>query len=142
MLNDDHSTESESEESFPKQYPTNTSSSSNSNVGPSISLENRICKKTHAFLIGTMNSAFPDYDFSAVEPEAFIILPGIDPVIHNVNTTLFNAGVAGRNSNILAHFNTTLWNCINDAIDLSGCIVFTYSNTQCDFDILSDGGCM
>lgn len=144
MLNEEYSTESESEESPEKQSkPASeqqngslTSSSSNS------SLKDKANRKTHAYLVGTMNSAFPDYDFSAVSPESFVLITNINAVIQNVNTTLFTAGVSGKNSTILAHFNNTLWNCINEAITLSECAIYTYQNNQCDFDVLSDGGCV
>ena len=137
MLNEEHSTESESED-----ITTNQPAQPSSTISAATALKTRSDKKTHTYLVGTMNSAFTDYDFSDVDADSFTLIPSIDLVMHNVNTTLFNAGVAGRNSYILTQFNSTLWSCLNDAIDLSNCIIFSYTNTKCDFDILRDGGCM
>jgi hypothetical protein len=81
--------------------------------------------------------------FSDVPPECFEIQPSLADVVHNVNTTLFNVGIAGTNSNKLAQFNQTLWQCIDEAIQVhneADCQIYSYNNRSCD--LLNDDGCV
>ena len=83
--------------------------------------------------------------FSNVHPDCFEVQPSLGDVIHNVNTTLFNVGIAGSNSNRLAQFNQTLWQCIDEAIQVhneADCQIYSYNNQMCDFDLLNDDGCV
>ncbi|RUP45883.1 Maf1 regulator-domain-containing protein [Jimgerdemannia flammicorona] len=78
-------------------------------------------RKTLFYLIGTLNSSFPDYDFSEVKPEQFSKQPSCQLVINSVNNTLFNMG----NERIVKDLR--LWDVIDNIIDLNDCNVYSYN---------------
>lgn len=86
------------------------------------------------YLIATMNLVFPDYDFSELPPDAFRA-EELPAVVAHVNTTLFNAGL-NKNVSRFEEFSSRMWNCVDEAISLSDCKVYTYVNR--DFDTLDD----
>lgn len=86
------------------------------------------------YLIATMNLVFPDYDFSDLPPDAFRA-EELPAVVAHVNTTLFNTGL-NKNVTRFEEFSSRMWNCVDEAISLSDCKVYTYVSR--DFDTLDD----
>ncbi|PVV04260.1 hypothetical protein BB560_001242 [Smittium megazygosporum] len=73
------------------------------------------------YLISTLNSSFPDYDFKSLEACEFTQFFNISDVINTVNITLFNVGCP----NLLQH--RELWREIDSSINLDDCLLFAYN---------------
>lgn len=70
-------------------------------------------------LLLTMNTMFPDYDFSSVRPEEFVEETNIDLVVHSINMSLQKAMM------LEPTFGPSLWKGI-ETIKPSECIIFSY----------------
>jgi hypothetical protein len=77
-------------------------------------------KKIFCYLISTMNSAFPDYDFSYLQPKNFIHFESAEMVINSINQTLISSG--GQE---LVNC-SGLWEAINPIIEFKDCDVFSF----------------
>ncbi|KAL9642950.1 hypothetical protein ABK040_010643 [Willaertia magna] len=86
-------------------------------------------RQTFVNLISTLNLSYPDYDFSNVTPQFFIRL-SIQEALTNINNSLRE--VLGND-----RFNS-LWNIINEIIDLPHCEVYSYIPDQNQDDPLAD----
>lgn len=74
-------------------------------------------------LISTLNDFFPDYDFETTKPEQFVIQDR-NEVIRTVNTNLAELSV------IDPTFLRCLWKAIDNAVNLQGCEVFSYTQKE------------
>lgn len=86
------------------------------------------------YLIATMNLVFPDYDFSELPPDTFRS-EELTTVVRHVNTTLFNTGL-NKNVASFEEFSSRMWDCVDKAIGLVDCEVYSYLSG--DFDALDD----
>lgn len=90
-----------------------------------------------------MNLVFPDYDFSDLAPDVFLLRPSLAQVVQHINTTLFNTGV-NRNLASFGDFSGKMWERIDGAIGLADSEIYSFSSQ--DFDTLEDPfwerGCM
>lgn len=86
-----------------------------------------ISAKTQSYLISTLNSCFPDYDFGSISAEHFKIYSNassmgatsaLSTVAASINATLTSVG-AGL---ILPR----LWEAMNEAIGLADCQIYSY----------------
>jgi hypothetical protein len=85
------------------------------------------------YLISTMNLVFPDYDFSDVSPEAFILHPNMQQVVEEVNNNLFNAGLY-NNTGLFREFTERLWQKIIGVIELNDCDIYSFEGNRFDAD--------
>ncbi|KAJ3238525.1 RNA polymerase III-inhibiting protein maf1 [Chytriomyces hyalinus] len=80
-------------------------------------------RKTLFYLLATLNSAFPDYDFSDVKPELFMKVPMLKIVQESVKSTLFGMGLEGLSHNI----SDRLWEAIDEVIQLIDCDMYSFN---------------
>jgi Maf1 regulator len=78
-------------------------------------------------LILTLNSSFPDYDFSNVKPSHFQKLK-LDVVRKNIYAKLSELASQQRNPNWLVE----LWVALNDVIELRDCDVYSFDFDEMD----------
>lgn len=95
--------------------------------------------KTLYYLISCLNLAFPDYEFSDLSLDAFVTYPtsSIQQIVMSVNTTLYNVSLANSPVASFPEFSRSLWLCLDDAISLDDCEVYSYipdqdANPFCD----------
>lgn len=86
-------------------------------VGP---LNEPTSRKTLYFLIGTLNSSFPDYDFSNVKAEHFTRQPSFKFVYTSVNTLFFNL------NDVYFEELEKIWMEIDKEIDLKDCEIYMF----------------
>ncbi|KND00456.1 RNA polymerase III-inhibiting protein MAF1 [Spizellomyces punctatus DAOM BR117] len=86
-------------------------------------LNDRISRRTFFYLLATLNAAFPDYDFSDLNPESFSKVP-ISIVANTVNTTLLvHLGIDS-----VAHaVGAKIWAAIDEVIDLNECDMYSFN---------------
>ncbi|KAJ3022536.1 RNA polymerase III-inhibiting protein maf1 [Thoreauomyces humboldtii] len=98
--------------------------SPSSPVLPSLNpLNDRVSRKTFFYLLATLNAAFPDYDFSDLNPEAFSKVP-MSIVINTVNTTLLvHLGIDSAAHAVSAK----IWAAIDEPIGLSECEMYSFN---------------
>lgn len=77
-------------------------------------------RKLFINLLLTLNSTFPDYDFSSVKPEEFIEENNIDVVVHSINSALAKAMHQDPS------LRGSLWAAVDDAIKPRDCRVYSY----------------
>jgi hypothetical protein len=77
-------------------------------------------------LILTLNSSFPDYDFSNVKPSQFH-KQSIEEVQRNVYAKL--SELASQKS---PNWLVELWCALNDVIDVKDCVVYLFESTEID----------
>ncbi|KAI8590312.1 RNA polymerase III-inhibiting protein maf1 [Geranomyces variabilis] len=86
-------------------------------------LNDRVTRKTFFYLLATLNAAFPDYDFSDLNPDSFSKVPS-SHVVNTVNTTLLvHLGIDSA-----AHaVGAKIWAAIDEAISLSECEMYSFN---------------
>ncbi|KAI9096969.1 Maf1 regulator-domain-containing protein [Phlyctochytrium arcticum] len=86
-------------------------------------LGDRVSRKTFFYLLATLNAAFPDYDFSDLNPESFSKVP-ISIVANTVNTTLLvHLGIDS-----VAHaVGAKIWAAIDEVADLNECEMYSFN---------------
>lgn len=77
-------------------------------------------RKLFINLLLTLNSTYPDYDFSSVKPEEFVEEANIDLVVHSINSALAKAMSQDPS---LGH---SLWGAVEEAIKPRECRVYSY----------------
>ncbi|KAJ1540343.1 RNA polymerase III-inhibiting protein maf1, partial [Cladochytrium tenue] len=84
-------------------------------------------RKTLLYLVGTLNSAFPDYDFSDISPAAFAKLPAMSLVERRLQNTLFNVSEtsAGRRHRVQA-MHAAVWSAVDEVIHLADCDIYEF----------------
>ncbi|XP_053992276.1 repressor of RNA polymerase III transcription-like [Hylaeus volcanicus] len=91
-------------------------------------------------LVTTLNTCFPDYDFSCVGPEVFVRIEDLVSVYTTVNYRLsFFAERA------IPGFLNELWCTIRDVVDLRNTMVYSYRNVQGEIESdphWDNGGCL
>ena len=92
-------------------------------------------RKTLYFLIGTLNSAFPDYDFSNIRAEHFTRQPSFTFVCTSANALFFNLNDAYLSKS------EKIWSEIDKEIDLKDCEIYTFLPDP-DADPFSENGSM
>eukprot|EP01094_Clydonella_sp_ATCC50884_P017047 TRINITY_DN28_c1_g1_i1.p1 TRINITY_DN28_c1_g1~~TRINITY_DN28_c1_g1_i1.p1 ORF type:complete len:228 (-),score=43.14 TRINITY_DN28_c1_g1_i1:318-1001(-) len=78
-------------------------------------------RKAFSFLISTLNAAFPNYDFSGVEPEEFTKEANLPMVVNSINTLL--------ESHVQDYTNAIqdeLWAAIDDQIRPADCSIYSF----------------
>eukprot|EP00123_Amoebidium_parasiticum_P010653 comp20233_c1_seq1/m.25228 comp20233_c1_seq1/g.25228 ORF comp20233_c1_seq1/g.25228 comp20233_c1_seq1/m.25228 type:complete len:238 (-) comp20233_c1_seq1:207-920(-) len=78
-------------------------------------------KKTLYYLMATLNSVFTDYDFSGTGSQQFSREPNVELVAHAINTTLLEGA-----RDAFLPIRNSLWQCLNDQIDLASCEIYSY----------------
>ncbi|CAM9096405.1 unnamed protein product [Phaeothamnion confervicola] len=86
-------------------------------------------------LVCTMNASFPDYDFSDITPEMFAREGSVAAAVARVNAHLAEIGEVYHAATWLAH----LWSCVEEAIRLKDCEVYSYVPDMQGGDPFSDG---
>lgn len=90
-------------------------------------------RKTLYYLISTLNASFrPDYDFSSAKSEEFSREPSVNYAQNFIDNTL--GTVLGER---YCYLHSTLWNTIDQEIDLRDCNVYSY-NPDLESDPYSD----
>ena len=82
-------------------------------------------RKTLLLLLATLNAAFPDYDFSDINPECFNRIPFLSVIINQVNTTLFNQ--SNNNQELLTIISSRVWEAINNVVDIEDCDLYSFN---------------
>lgn len=95
-------------------------------------------RKLYMQLVGCLNSAFPDYDFNVGE-SSFERNECVEGVIELINSSLFSSGVVATDSQSLVQLIQTLWSCIDDAIEVAECTVFSFRSSNGAIDAFNDG---
>lgn len=124
--------------------PGGVAGSSFATMAAAESLPTGMNLKLFYYLVATMNLVFPDYDFGDLKPEAFQSQGQLSQVISHVNTTLFNTG-ANRNLASFDEFSGRMWDCIDQAIDIRDCEIYSFQLDEFDGDMEDpfwERGCM
>jgi len=95
-----------------------------------------ISRKTLFYLIATLNSAFPDYDFMDLKSHEFSKEPSRQWVTNAIDTNLI--ATAGDEYRVLR---ATLWAAIDDEISLEDCDIYSY-NPDLASDPFGEDGCL
>lgn len=95
-----------------------------------------ISRKTLFYLIATLNSAFPDYDFLDVKSHEFSKEPSLQWVTNAIDTNL-NATI-GEQFRAIRH---QLWVAVEDEIVLNECDIYSY-NPDLGSDPFGEDGCL
>mmetsp|Transcript_6402 Transcript_6402/g.8105 ORF Transcript_6402/g.8105 Transcript_6402/m.8105 type:complete len:394 (+) Transcript_6402:318-1499(+) len=82
-------------------------------------------------LILTLNSSFPDYDFSNIRPSHFARLPSSSVAVNRTNEKLSELAASSQQG---TNFLPQLWNSIDDAIGLNDSEVYSYVPPHRDDD--------
>ena len=85
-------------------------------------------RKLFGYLIGALNSTFPDHDFSTIQPDNFTLLPSTAELITKVNSYLISSG---KSSGL-----DWIWQTINTHMELEQCICFQFEPQQSFLDDL------
>nr|XP_023013023.1 repressor of RNA polymerase III transcription MAF1 homolog isoform X2 [Leptinotarsa decemlineata] len=117
----------------PEGYSQFSRSISGDEEGP---LCDTISRKTLFYLIATLNSCFPDYDFMDVKSHEFSKEPSRQWVSNAIDTNL--SATAGEQYNLLR---PAIWNAINDEICLENCNIYSY-NPDLASDPFGEDGCL
>jgi len=104
------------------QYSRSFSRSSGSEDECSSVLCDTIERKTLFHLISTLNTAFPDYDFSTAKSDEFTKEPNLQFVTSNVDN-LLSISATTQYSKI----HDKLWVTLNDEIHLMECDIYSYN---------------
>eukprot|EP00696_Hemimastix_kukwesjijk_P006014 gnl/Hemi2/17630_TR5818_c0_g1_i1.p1 gnl/Hemi2/17630_TR5818_c0_g1~~gnl/Hemi2/17630_TR5818_c0_g1_i1.p1 ORF type:complete len:240 (-),score=59.19 gnl/Hemi2/17630_TR5818_c0_g1_i1:231-950(-) len=91
-------------------------------------------RRTLLNIISTMNSFFPDYDFSTLRRDNFTICD-----VPTTTTTVNNTFAEILEPERLSEFIATFWKALNDTIDVSQCEIYSYL-PDADSDPLSEDG--
>mmetsp|Transcript_1619 Transcript_1619/g.4413 ORF Transcript_1619/g.4413 Transcript_1619/m.4413 type:complete len:258 (+) Transcript_1619:313-1086(+) len=90
-------------------------------------------RKTLIFLVATLNSVFPDFDFSGVRPEEFRN-EGVYKAIDSINVPL---------GSTLPHYQASLrdnlWNTLDKEICLRDCAIYSFNPEPETDPLLQDG---
>ncbi|KAJ8947487.1 hypothetical protein NQ318_009790 [Aromia moschata] len=95
-----------------------------------------ISRKTLFYLIATLNSSFPDYDFMDVKSHEFSKEPSRQWVTNAIDSNL--AATAGEQYRLLG---PSLWAAIDDEISLENCDIYSY-NPDLASDPFGEDGCL
>ncbi|KAK9888378.1 hypothetical protein WA026_000629 [Henosepilachna vigintioctopunctata] len=95
-----------------------------------------ISRKTLFYLIATLNSAFPDYDFMDVKSDDFSKEPSRQWVANAIDTQLI--ATAGEQYRALG---PALWSALDDEICLAECDIYSY-NPDLASDPFGEDGCL
>ncbi|KRT81018.1 hypothetical protein AMK59_5919 [Oryctes borbonicus] len=95
-----------------------------------------ISRKTLFYLIATLNSAFPDYDFLDAKSHEFSKEPSLQWVSNAIDTNL-NATI-GEQFRAIRH---QLWAAVEDEIVLNECDIYSY-NPDLGSDPFGEDGCL
>ncbi|CAH1991321.1 unnamed protein product [Acanthoscelides obtectus] len=118
----------------PPQSATQYSTSvSGDEEGP---LCDTISRKTLFYLIATLNSAFPDYDFMDAKSHEFSKEPSRQWVTNAIDTNL--AATIGDQFRLLG---PSLWSAIDDEISLENCDIYSY-DPDLGSDPFGEDGCL
>jgi len=90
-------------------------------ISPFGSLLERTPRATFITLISTLNACFPDYDFSAVQPEQFTKENNYKSIVNYINNVLGSVVI-----NDFADFSTKLWNTLDGAMKISDCEIYSF----------------
>uniref|UniRef100_A0A0K0DD85 Repressor of RNA polymerase III transcription MAF1 homolog n=1 Tax=Angiostrongylus cantonensis TaxID=6313 RepID=A0A0K0DD85_ANGCA len=94
-----------------------------------------ISKRTLFDLIGVLNIAYPDYDFSNVKSSSFSLIPSVDIVMKAVDSK-FYATVNGY-----AYMKDELWLAVSSEIQPNDCRIYSFKSNYSD-DPFSEDGCL
>ncbi|KAL6732101.1 hypothetical protein Aduo_002898 [Ancylostoma duodenale] len=94
-----------------------------------------ISKRTLFDLIGALNVAYPDYDFSDVKSNCFSLIPGVEVVMEAVDSKFY------ATVNSYASIRDELWLAIDDEIKPNDCRIYSFKTNYKD-DPFSEDGCL
>lgn len=114
-------------------YSQYSRSASGDEGGP---LCDTISRKTLFYLIATLNSAFPDYDFLDVKSDEFSKEPSLQWVTNAIDTNL--SATAREQYRSLRQ---QLWLALEDEIQLKDCDIYSY-NPDLSSDPFGEDGCL
>ncbi|XP_017774301.1 PREDICTED: repressor of RNA polymerase III transcription MAF1 homolog [Nicrophorus vespilloides] len=95
-----------------------------------------ISRKTLFYLIATLNSAFPDYDFLDVKSDEFSKEPSLQYVMNAIDTNL-----SATAREYYLPLRQQLWAAVEDEITLSECDIYSY-NPDLGSDPYGEDGCL
>jgi len=101
---------------------------SNSPLGD---FQNSCTRRLMTDLILTLNTSFPDYDFSNVRPSHFVRIPTPTEAIHRTNQKLSELAATTA---VGSSFLQKLWTAIDDAVSLTSSDVYSYVPPSMDDD--------
>lgn len=94
-----------------------------------------VSKRTLFDLIGALNVAYPDYDFSEIKSKSFSLIPHVETVMEAVDNK-FSATVNNYSS-----IRDELWMAIDDEIQPRDCRIYSFKSNYSD-DPFSEDGCL
>lgn len=110
-------------------------SGSRSSDDEDLTLCDTISRKTLFYLIATLNSAFPDYDFSNARSGEFSKEPSLQYVTTNIDGLL---SVTATEQYSKVH--DSLWRTLNEEIGLPDCNIYSYNPDLTSDDPFSEDG--
>lgn len=114
--------------------------SNNGYISPSSLTDSETCvfgplhqttsRRTFAYLIGILNTSYPDHDFSSLNPDFFKSIPSSTKLVNSVNNLLVSLGKTEQDLN-------WIWDIINNHMDLSECVSFELDNDFLKREVLN-----
>ncbi|KAH1002007.1 repressor of RNA polymerase III transcription MAF1 homolog isoform X1 [Dendroctonus ponderosae] len=95
-----------------------------------------ISRKTLFYLIATLNSAFPDYDFMDVKSPEFSKEPSLQWVTNAIDSQL-----TATIGDIYKSLRPALWTALDNEISLENCAIYSYNPDLCS-DPFGEDGCL
>lgn len=111
-------------------------SSSRSSDEEELTLCDTISKKTLFYLISTLNSEFPDYNFDDAKSSDFTKEPSLNYVTSNIDGLLSVSA-----TEIYSKIHDSLWVTLNEEICLPECDIYSY-NPDLASDPFGEDGCL
>ncbi|VDL73036.1 unnamed protein product [Nippostrongylus brasiliensis] len=94
-----------------------------------------ISKRTLFDLIGTLNEAYPDYDFSDVKSNSFSLIPNMETVIEAVDNKFYST------VNDYKFIREELWMAVENEIQPDDCRIYSFKSNYSG-DPFSEDGCL
>ncbi|RKO98665.1 hypothetical protein CXG81DRAFT_4432, partial [Caulochytrium protostelioides] len=86
-------------------------------------LESPHTRKTFFYLLATLNAAYPDYDFSDIQPDYFDRVPSLSVAVNTVGATLLNLLGDSKGTQELGE---RIWDAIDEVTDLANCQIYSF----------------
>ncbi|CAG9769167.1 unnamed protein product [Ceutorhynchus assimilis] len=120
----------------PPQAPSQSQYSKSTSGDEDGPLCDTISRKTLFYLIATLNSSFPDYDFMDLKSHEFSKEPSLQWVTNAIDSQL--TATAGDTYKGLR---PALWAAIDNEISLENCDIYSYNPDLCS-DPFGEDGCL
>ena len=116
-----------------KGRSTSVGSTSDLSTSPLGDFHESVTQRLLTDLILTLNSSFPDYDYSFVRPDHFVRVTSVKSAMNRTNEKMSEFLVSGKGPEFL----NDLWSAIDDVIMLKDCEIYSYTPDDTSDEFLS-----